>query len=159
MSVLEMCVHLTAEWRAAVAQARTARRAQRHALAALCTLGRRTLSRCLTSTRQHLRDWSSDDVLYARRRWDAARLFRPAQRYSAAHSYLGHIAVAFDDTRWKKTGRKIPGAQYHRDPLSPPFHVNLLFGLRRLQTSALVPLHRLMNAAAFCPSAAGARGL
>lgn len=148
MSVVAMFVHLTAEWREAFAQARTARRAQRHALGGLCTLGRRTLSRCLASTRQHLRDWSSDYVLYARSRWDAARLFRPAQRYSAEHSYPDHLAVAFDDTRLKKTGRKIPGAHYHRDPLSPPFHVNLLFGLRRLQASALVPLHRLTGAAA-----------
>jgi hypothetical protein len=32
---------------------------------------------------------------------------------------------------------------YQRDPLSPPFHVNLMLGLRFLQASLLVPLHRL----------------
>jgi hypothetical protein len=35
--------------------------------------------------------------------------------------------------------RKLP---YHRDPMSPPFHVNLMLGLRFLQASLLLPLHR-----------------
>jgi len=50
--------------------------------------------------------------------------------------------VAIDDTKWRKTGRSIPQAFYQRDPLSPPFHVNLVLGLRFLQASLLVPLHR-----------------
>jgi hypothetical protein len=45
----------------------------------------------------------------------------------------------------RKTGRCIPQAFYQRDPLSPPFHVNLVLGLRFLQASLLVPLHRLAN--------------
>jgi hypothetical protein len=51
----------------------------------------------------------------------------------------------------RKTGRSIPQAFYQRDPLSPPFHVNLALGLRFLQAALLVPLHRT--------TAAGARGL
>ncbi|MGD1073202.1 MAG: hypothetical protein ABSB15_24070 [Bryobacteraceae bacterium] len=35
-----------------------------------------------------------------------------------------------------------PQAQYHRDPLSPPFHVNLIGALRFPQASVLLPLHR-----------------
>ncbi|PZS13419.1 MAG: hypothetical protein DLM60_20710, partial [Pseudonocardiales bacterium] len=50
--------------------------------------------------------------------------------------------MALDDTRLRKTGRSIPQAFYQRDPLSPPFHVNLVLGLRFLQASLLVPLHR-----------------
>jgi hypothetical protein len=52
------------------------------------------------------------------------------------------VGVALDDTRLRKTGRSIPQAFYQRDPLSPPFHVNLVLGLRFLQASLLVPLHR-----------------
>src|SRR5580704_13589941 len=52
------------------------------------------------------------------------------------------IAVAIEDTCLTKTGRAIPQAQYHRDPLSPPFHVNLIWALRFLQASVLLPLHR-----------------
>ena len=50
--------------------------------------------------------------------------------------------MALDDTRLRKTGRSIPQAFYQRDPFSPPFHVNLVLGLRFLQASLLVPLHR-----------------
>jgi hypothetical protein len=42
-----------------------------------------------------------------------------------------------------KTGRCIQQAFYQRDPLSPPFHVNLMLGLRFLQASLLVPTYRL----------------
>ena len=55
--------------------------------------------------------------------------------------------MAVDDTRLRKTGRAIPGASYQRDPLSPPFHTNFMLGLRFLQTSLLVPLHRGGNTA------------
>jgi hypothetical protein len=56
------------------------------------------------------------------------------------------VGVAVDDTRLRKTGRAIPQARYHRDPLSPPFHVNLMRGLRFLQASLLLPLHRRAQA-------------
>ena len=52
------------------------------------------------------------------------------------------VGVAVDDTCLAKTGRCIQQAFYQRDPLSPPFHVNLMRGLRFLQASLLVPLHR-----------------
>jgi hypothetical protein len=55
------------------------------------------------------------------------------------------VGVALDDTKLRKTGRSIQQAFYQRDPLSPPFHVNLVLGLRFLQASLLVPLHRTAN--------------
>jgi hypothetical protein len=56
------------------------------------------------------------------------------------------VAIAVDDTRLRKTGRSIPHVFRQRDPLSPPFHVNLMLGLRFLQASLLLPLHRLAQA-------------
>jgi hypothetical protein len=53
------------------------------------------------------------------------------------------VGVAIDDTRLPKTGHCIEQAFYQRDPLSPPFHVNLMLGLRFLQASLLVPTYRL----------------
>jgi hypothetical protein len=50
--------------------------------------------------------------------------------------------MAVDDTRLRKTGYCIQQAAYHRDPLSPPFHVNLIRAVRFLQASVLVPLHQ-----------------
>ena len=40
------------------------------------------------------------------------------------------LVTALDDTRLPKSGRKIPGVGYGRDPMSPPFHVNLVLGQR-----------------------------
>jgi len=40
------------------------------------------------------------------------------------------------------TAREAAVGRYQRDPLSPPFHVNLILGLRFLQASLLVPWHR-----------------
>lgn len=39
----------------------------------------------------------------------------------------------------RKTGRKVAGVRYVRDPLSPPFNVNFVRGLRVLQISAALP--------------------
>jgi hypothetical protein len=50
--------------------------------------------------------------------------------------------VAIDDTRLHKTGPQIKRAFYRRDPLSPKFYVNPMFGLRFLQASLPVPLFR-----------------
>jgi hypothetical protein len=69
-------------------------------------------------------------------------LFRPILKQALAYCPQRLVGVAIDDTRLRKTGRSIPQAFYQRDPLSPPFHVNLMLGLRFLQASLLVPLHR-----------------
>jgi hypothetical protein len=50
------------------------------------------------------------------------------------------VGVAVDDTRLHKTGRRVRQAFFQRDPLSPPFHCNLMLGLRFLQASLLAPL-------------------
>jgi hypothetical protein len=49
------------------------------------------------------------------------------------------LVVALDDTILRKTGRKIPGAAYRKDPLGPPFHLNLIWAQRMIQYSAAVP--------------------
>jgi hypothetical protein len=49
------------------------------------------------------------------------------------------LVVAMDDSLLRKTGRRIFGSGYRRDPMSPPFHVNFVRGLRVLQISAAVP--------------------
>jgi hypothetical protein len=48
------------------------------------------------------------------------------------------LYVGQDDTLVRKRGRKIPGVSYARDPLGPPFQVNLVLGQRFVQTSVLL---------------------
>lgn len=69
-------------------------------------------------------------------------MFRPILKRALAYCPQRLVGVALDDTRLRKTGRSIPQAFYQRDPMSPPFHLNLVLGLRFLQASLLVPLHR-----------------
>ena len=69
-------------------------------------------------------------------------MFQPILQRALAHCPQRLVGVAINDTRPRKTGRAIPQGFYQRDPLSPPFHLNLVLGLRFLQASLLVPLHR-----------------
>jgi len=142
MNLLEAFLDQCGAWVEVFARKHTVERAVRHAVSGLCSMGRRTISRAIISAGRDGRDWSGDYLLYSRSPWEASDLFSPSVRYTAANSYEGHIAVAFDDTKVRKTGRKIPGTCWQRDPLSPPFHVNFLYGLRFLQGSALIPLHQ-----------------
>ena len=115
----------------------------RQALGALVCLGRRCLSRIIWTHGGSHRSWSSEYFLHSRCPWEPQTLFAPVLRRALAYCPGRLVGVAVDDTRLRKTGRLIPQAFYQRDPLSPPFHVNLMLGLRYLQASLLVPLYRL----------------
>jgi hypothetical protein len=130
---------LLAQATQAIASTGKVPRLRAHLLAQLVCLGRHTLTGLLATNGQLHRDWSADYRLYSRQRIDAAELFaqvrRGAQQSLAPQEAL---TVAMDDSISRKTGRKIPGVGYRRDPLSPPFHVNFVRGMRFVQLSALV---------------------
>jgi hypothetical protein len=121
------------------AQARTRRRAAELALGSLCALGRRTISRAICAVGRQQEDWSADYKLYSRSPWAAEALFDPVLRDYLQRFKEGPICAAMDDTKLSKCGRRIATASWHRDPLSPPFHVNLLYGLRFMQIALLYP--------------------
>jgi hypothetical protein len=108
----------------------------------LVCLGRRTLSRIIWTNGDQQRSWGSEYFLHSRCRWEPQRLFTPILKRALPYCTGRYIGVAADDTRLHKTGRCIEQAFFQRDPLSPPFHVNLMLGLRFLQASLLVPLYR-----------------
>lgn len=84
-------------------------------------------------------DWSADYRLYAQDRFDEDKVFGGVRsEIEQLSSPDSPLVVAMDDSLLRKTGRKIHGARYQRDPLSPPFHVNFVRGLRVLQISAAV---------------------
>ena len=57
------------------------------------------------------------------------------------------LGVDLDDTKMRKTERSIQQEFNQSDPLSPPFHVNLVLRLSFLQYSLLEPSHRTPNLA------------
>ncbi len=148
MSLLETFLALTAAWRAVFVQARLFRRAQLQALGGLLVLGRATLSRILWTNGREQCSWAADYFLHSRAKWDPPALFAPLLKEGLAWGRGRLVGVAVDDTRLRKTGRHIAQAAYGRDPRSPPFHVNLTFGLRFMQAALLLPLHRLGQFAA-----------
>lgn len=142
MTLLATFRQITADWRDVFPQQRTYRRAVRQALGSLVCLGRRCVSRLIWAVGRQDRSWSGEYFLHSRCDWSAQALFHPILREALRACPGRLLGVAVDDTRLRKTGRTIPQAFYQRDPLSPPFHVNLMLGLRFLQASLLVPLHR-----------------
>jgi len=142
MSLLAAFLDIAAEWRTVFPQHRTWLRAVRQSLGSLVCLGRRCLTRIIWAHGGQHRSWSAEYFLHSRCQWDPQALFAPILSRGLAHCPGRLVGVAVDDTRLHKTGRCIQQAFYQRDPLSPPFHVNLVLGLRFLQASLLVPLHR-----------------
>jgi hypothetical protein len=143
MTVLAAFLEIVAAWRNVFPQSRTFHRAVRQALGSLVCLGRRCLSRIIWTNGGQHRSWSAEYFLHSRCDWQPQELFRPILERSLVYCPGRLVGVAVDDTRLSKTGRSIQQAFYQRDPLSPPFHVNLTLGLRFMQASLLVPVHCL----------------
>jgi hypothetical protein len=142
MPLLNALLEILRAWSPAFAQSRTGERAVEQALGTLLALGRRTLSRSIWALGRQDQDWSADYKLHSRANWKAQDLFQPVLQQAARFCDDSLLVVAMDDTRIRKTGRKILTAFYQRDPLSPKFRFNLMWGLRFLHFSLLVPLYR-----------------
>ena len=111
-------------------------RFQRHLLANLVGLGDRTITGLLCTAGRQFDDWTADYRMYSRQRIDPSALFATIR--SAVLDSLPETApavVALDDTHIRKTGLKIDGVKYRRDPLGPPFQVNFILAQRFLQLS------------------------
>ena len=121
----------------------------------VCSLCLRThlTSNAICATGRQFLDWSADYRLFSRSRWDPHALFDPIFDHLGAllPSPQAPVVAALDDTLCKKTGRHIPGATYARDPLSPPFHLNLVRGLRFVQASVLVRATQFLGPARALP--------
>lgn len=146
--LLEAFLEIVNQWSEVFSQARTTKRAIRQALGSLICLGRRTLTRIIWTTGRETQSWSSEYFLHSRSHWAAAELFAPIAKSSLSYCRSKFIGVAIDDTTVKKTGTQIKQAFWSRDPMSPPFNVNLRLGIRFLQFAVLLPLHKTLQAAA-----------
>ena len=113
-------------WSDVFPQERTLRRALEQSIGMLCCFGRRTISRAICAMGRHQQDWSADYKLFSRSRWAPDRLFEPVAKTYLQRYRVGPVCAALDDTKLKKTGKKIKTAFWQRDPMSPPFHLNCL---------------------------------
>lgn len=109
----------------------------------MACLGRQTITGVLTASGQQFKDWSADYRLFSDNRVDMAQLFKTSQKQVLNQIGEDQMIVAhMDDTILKKTGKKVPGAGWRRDPLGPPFQSNFIWGQRFIQISMALPSHQ-----------------
>ncbi len=117
-------------------QKRIGERARRLALSQLSCMGRHTITGLLCSSGRQFVDWSADYRFFSKAKWQPQRLFEPIIEGVLDMLPEGvPFVTALDDTHLRKTGTKIPGVAYRRDPLSPKFHCNFIRAQRYIQLS------------------------
>jgi len=143
-SILERLLEMFSDWSRIFPSSRTHQRAVSLVLGSYMNSQRKTITNAIVGSGREQQDWSADYKLFSRALWESENLFEPVQKFWIEdHLQRGWahqpLISAIDTTNAKKTGRKIPHTQRYRDPMSPPFHVNLQWGQRFLQISGLIP--------------------
>jgi hypothetical protein len=153
MNLLETYDSLLQDWRKVFSQERTFERARRLTFGLLVCLRLHLTSRAICAVGRQFVDWSADYRLCSRSPWNPHQLFDPIfdRLPTLLASPAAPVIAALDDTLCKKTGRHIPGVGIARDPMSPPFRVNLCYGLRFVQVSMLVSPAQAPGAARALP--------
>jgi DDE superfamily endonuclease len=139
MKLLPRFLTLIQQWRPCFADYRTYQRAVGFALSLLVCLGRRTISRAICAQQRQFQSWASDYKLFSLSRWSPRSLFDVVLKLGLSLvSTTQPVVIALDDTITRKTGHRIPNASTLRDPLSPPYHTNLVWALRFIQAVLLI---------------------
>jgi hypothetical protein len=104
----------------------------------LVCLGRHTLTNLLTTEGRQFLDWTADYRLYSKERIDCESIFERIRKEVYRQNKSKLLITALDDSLLRKTGKKIPGVKFTRDPMGPPFQVNFIRGQRVIQMSAAI---------------------
>jgi hypothetical protein len=104
-------------------------------------MGRHTVTGILSAAGHQFQDWSSAYRLFSKNRINIEKIMHVIQANVLKEtSECSNIIAHMDDTIIKKTGKKIPGTAWRRDPLGPPFHTNFIWGQRFIQVSMALPI-------------------
>jgi hypothetical protein len=110
-----------------------------HMISQLVCLGRHTITNLLTTGGRQFADWTADYRLYSQERIHCQDILtQVCKEVQALNAGQKRLITALDDSLLLKTGKKIPGVKYARDPMGPPFQVNFVRGQRVIQMSAAV---------------------
>ena len=140
MNLFQTMDSLVQEWSDLFSQERTFDRVRRLVYGQLLSPPRHTTSAAICAVGHQFHDWSADYRAFSRSPWNPEPLFDPVIDHAIAllPPLPAPVIGAMDDTACKKSGRRIPGVATVRDPQSPPYHVNLIRGLRFVQVSLMV---------------------
>ena len=110
------------------------------AVNSMLTLGKRTVTGMLSAGGKQFQDWSATYRLFEKERIKQTELFAPAiENVISNVDEQSPFFAMMDDTLLRKSGRKISGTGWKRDPLGPAFYNNFIWGQRYLQISAALP--------------------
>ena len=138
--VLQAIVRLFEEARGAFPSDAVFDRARRMGLGLLTSSDRATITAMLCAAGCSDQDWTGFYRVFSRDLWNVSELFDVSKRHLLARMPRGTAVVAaLDDTKLRKSGKHTPGVSYQRDPMSPPFHPNLIRAQRFVQLSMSVP--------------------
>jgi hypothetical protein len=103
----------------------------------LSCMGKSTITGWLVSSGFQFKDWSASYKLFSKSRIDNDTLFSVVRNevVEMNDSKEENIYAHMDDTLFRKTGKKVSGTKWMRDPLGPPFSTNFVWGQRFLQIS------------------------
>lgn len=140
MTLIQEFNALLDKLRPGFSQQRSFERARALMFGQVTTYGRRTISRIICSKNEQHKDWSADYKLFSRSEWSPQSMFFQVLQEGASHSHWANNAIvtAMDDTAIKKTGKEIAQVRTLRDPMSPPYHVNLMSAIRFVQVSMII---------------------
>lgn len=143
MNLLDHFRRIIGGWADAFTQPRTTIRACALAGGLLCGVGRRTITRALGFLGKEQVDWTADYRVFSRSPWKGEDLFDPMMSEAIARYVdTGPLVMAWDDTVVRRNGKKVPGTAWRRDPMSPAFRANFIWGQRYLLGSLVLPLYR-----------------
>jgi len=91
----------------------------------------------ITATGQQFKDWSAAYRLFQGDRMNTEKLFSVIRKnvVDTICPEEEEIYAHMDDTLFRKSGKKVSGVKWMRDPLGPPFQTNLVLGQRFIQVS------------------------
>lgn len=132
-----MFTSIFSDCKGAFKQPRTWKRASLLAEGLLGCVGKSTVTGMITATGQQFKDWSAVYRLFQGDRMNTDALFSVVRKNiaDAISADEKEIYAHMDDTLLRKSGKKVAGAKWMRDPLGPPFQTNLVWGQRFIQTS------------------------
>lgn len=115
-------------------------------------MGRRTITGMLCACGRERQDWSAAYRIFEKEKFDSNILWGVIRKSAVSNlSNSMPIVVAMDDTLIHKTGRKVSGASWRRDPLGPKFRPNFIHSQRFLQISMMLPENGMLSGARAIP--------